>query len=84
MQDQKLSYDVWGQCTNIRSRGTLMKAERAMRSILNKSLSLPDSRIQYHLDVVDSLYMDKTVVPVRMGPSSMARTTSDQSDSSVS
>ena len=80
MQDQKLSYEAWGQCTNIRSRGTLIKAERAMRSILNKSFSLPDSRVQHHLNVVDSMYMDKTIV---IGPSSMARTSSDQSDLSA-
>jgi hypothetical protein len=80
MQDQKLTYQAWGKCTNIPSQKTLVKAEQAMRSILNKSFSLPDSRVQYHLDVVDSMYMDKTVVPVRIGPSSMARTVSDQSD----
>lgn len=80
IQDQKLTYQAWGQCTNIRSQKTLIKAEQAMRSILNKSFSLPDSRVQYHLDVVDSMYMDKTVVPVRISSSSMARTTSDQSD----
>ena len=60
-----------------------MKAERAMRCILNKSLSLPDSRVQYHLDIVDSMYMDKTIVPgvpVRITPQSMARITSGQSD----
>jgi len=83
MQDQKFTYHVWGQCTNIPSQKTLMKAERVMRCILNKSFSLPDSRVQYHLDVVDSMYMDKTVVPsvqIRITPLSMARTTSDQSD----
>lgn len=80
MQDQKFTYQAWGQCTNIPSKKTLIKAEQAMRSILNKSFSLPDSRVQYHLDVVDSMYMDKTIVPVRIGPSSMARTVSDQSD----
>jgi len=83
MQDQKVSYQVWGQCTNIPSQKTLMKAERAMRGILNKSFSLPDSRVQYHLDVVDSMYMDKTVVPLRLSPSSMSRIASDSSDSSV-
>ena len=83
MQDQKFSYQIWGQCTNIPSQKTLIKAERAMRGILNKSLSLPDSRVQYHLDVVDSMYMDKTVVPVRISPTSMARTISDSSDLSV-
>jgi len=83
MQDQKFTYQVWGQCTNIPSQKTLMKAERVMRCILNKSFSLPDSRVQYHLDVVDSMYMDKTVVPtvpIRITPLSMARTSSDQSD----
>lgn len=80
MQDQKFTYQAWGQCTNIPSKKTLIKAEQAMRSILNKSFSLPDSRVQHHLDVVDSMYMDKTIVPVRIGPSSMARTVSDQSD----
>ncbi|KAF9649031.1 hypothetical protein BDM02DRAFT_3186660 [Thelephora ganbajun] len=83
MQDQRVSYEVWGQCTNIPCQKTLIQAERAMRCILNKSFSLPDSRVQYHLDVVDSMYIDKTVVPVRISPSSMARTTSDQSDISV-
>lgn len=80
MQDQKVSYESWGQCTNIPSRKTLMKAERAMRTILNKSFSLPDSRVQHHLDIVDSMYMDKTIVPVRISPSSMSRISSDQSD----
>lgn len=83
MQDQKVSYQVWGQCTNIPSQKTLIKAERAMRCILNKSLTLPDARVQYHLDVVDSMYMDKTVVPLRIPPSSMSRSTSDSSDLSV-
>lgn len=83
MQDQKVSFEAWGQCTNIRSRKTLEKAEKAMRCILNKSLSLPDSRVQHHLDVVDSMYMDKTIVPVRISPPSMARADSDQSDSSL-
>ena len=83
MQDQKISYQVWGQCTNIQSQKTLVKAERAMRCILNKSFSLSDSRVQHHLDVVDSMYMDKTVVPVRISPSSMVRTASDSSDASV-
>jgi len=83
MQDQKVSYQVWGQRTNIPSQNTLIKAERAMRCILNKSFSLPDSRVQYHLDVVDSMYMDKTVVPVRICSSSMARTVSGQSDTSL-
>lgn len=82
MQD-KVSYEVWGQFTNIRSRKTLIKAEHAMRGILNKSFSLPDSRVQYHLDVVDSMYMDKTVVPVRISPSSMAQKASDKPDSCV-
>lgn len=82
MQDEKFSYDAWGQCTNIPCRKTLMKAERAMRYILNKGLSLPDSRVQHHLDIVDSMYMDKTIVPVRISPPPLARTVSDQSDSS--
>ncbi|KAF9789824.1 hypothetical protein BJ322DRAFT_1208823 [Thelephora terrestris] len=81
MQDQKISYEDWGQCTNIHSRKTLMRAEKAMRCILHKSFSLPDSRVQHHLDVVDSLYMDKTAVPpMRISPSSMARTASGQSE----
>lgn len=83
MQDEKISYEVWAQCTNIQSRKTLMKAERAIRSILHKSFTLPDSRVQYHLDVVDSMYMDKTIVPTRISPLSMARTTSDQSELSA-
>lgn len=83
MQDQKVSYQAWGQCTNIPSQKTLMKAERAIRGILNKSFSLPDSRVQYHLDVVDSMYMDKTLVPLRLSPSSMSRIASDSSDHSV-
>jgi hypothetical protein len=80
MQDQFVSYDAWGQYTNIHSRKTLVKTEQVMRCVLNKRFSLPDSRVQYHLDVVDSRYMDKTVVPVRISPQSMARTVSDQSD----
>ena len=80
MQDQKVTYQIWGQYTNIRSQKTLMKAERAMRGILNRSFLLPDSRVQYHLDVVDSMYMDKTVTPARINPTSMARATSDLSN----
>ena len=83
MQDQKVSYQVWGQYTNIPSQNTLIKAERAMRGILHKSFSLPDSRVQYHLDVVDSMYMDKTIVPVRISSASMARIASDSSNLSV-
>ena len=83
MQDQKVSYQIWGQYTNIPCQKTLIRAERAMRGILNKSFSLPDSRVQYHLDVVDSVYMDKTVVPVRISPTPMARAISDSSDLSV-
>lgn len=60
-----------------------MRAEKAMRSILHKSFSLPDSRVQYHLDYVDSMYMDKTAVPMRISPPMMSRVASDQSQLSL-